>query len=184
MSTPAQAPFKPKNDSGDKFDPTKRVADIKQLFEASRKYREDNFDNELAEAYRAVKVRTEPIMVSDGKGGEVEDTNRTNVCMPGLNTMVKRKTARKKRQVSVAKAQQVWNKAARAVARGKATSGFKAQLVECVVDVYKRKSRKVRQAWPERKAHESPKAPKLRRLTKQLKAKGIIKLEECRRKVS
>jgi len=95
MSTPAQAPFEPKLTSGDKFDPTKRVADIKQLFEASRKYREDNFDNELAEAYRAVKVRTEPIMVSDGKGGEVEDTNRTNVCMPGLNTMVKRKTARK-----------------------------------------------------------------------------------------
>lgn len=94
-TTPAATPFEPKQGSGDKFDPDKRKSDIKQLYDASRKYREDNFDDELAEAYRAVKVRTEPILVEDAKGNMVEDTNRTNVCMPGLNSIVKRKTARK-----------------------------------------------------------------------------------------
>lgn len=94
-TTPAATPFEPKLTGSDTFDPTKRTSDIKQLYDASLKYRQDNFDNELAEAYRAVKVRTEPIMVMDAKGNQVEDTNRTNVCMPGLNTIVKRKTARK-----------------------------------------------------------------------------------------
>lgn len=95
LSTTPQTPFEPKLSGSDKFDPDKRKTDIKQLYDASRKYREDNFDEELAEAYRAVKVRTEPIMITDAKGNSVEDTNRTNVCMPGMNTIVKRKTARK-----------------------------------------------------------------------------------------
>jgi hypothetical protein len=94
-TTPAAAPFEPKMTGSDKFDPDKRKSDIKQLYDASRKYREENFDEELAEAYRAVKVRTEKILIEDSKGNMVEDTNRTNVCMPGLNTIVKRKTARK-----------------------------------------------------------------------------------------
>lgn len=94
-TTPALPPFEPKISGSDKFDPDARRTDIKQLYEASLKYRRENFDDELAEAYRSVKVRTEPIMVKDAKGNDVEDTNRTNVCMPGMNSIVKRKTARK-----------------------------------------------------------------------------------------
>lgn len=94
-TTPATTPFEAAFSGSDKLDPDKRKSDIKQLYDAARKYREQNFDEELAEAYRAVKVRTEPITYRDANGNDVEDTNRTNVCMPGLNTIVKRKTARK-----------------------------------------------------------------------------------------
>lgn len=94
-TTPAATPFEPKLTGSDKFDPDKRKSDIKQLYDASRKDIQENFWEELTEAYRAVKVRTEPMMVEDSKGNMVEDTNRTNVCMPGLNTITKRKTARK-----------------------------------------------------------------------------------------
>lgn len=95
MSTNPVTPFEPAISSGNKFDPDKRKSDIKQLYDAALKYRQENYDDELAEAYRAVKVRTDPIMIQDAKGNMVEDTNRTNVCMPGLNSVVKRKTARK-----------------------------------------------------------------------------------------
>lgn len=94
-TTPALPPFEPQVTGSDKFDPDKRQTEIKQLYDASYKYRNENYDEELIEAYRAVRVRTEPIMDDDGKGNKKEDTNRTNVCMPGLNTITKRKTARK-----------------------------------------------------------------------------------------
>lgn len=94
MSTGSVTPFQPDVASGDKFSPSKRLSDIKQLYTASHKYIEENYWDELVEAYRAVKVRTNPIMIMKN-GKEVEDTNRTNVCMPDLNTIVKRKTARK-----------------------------------------------------------------------------------------
>jgi hypothetical protein len=93
-----------------------------------------------------------------------------------------RKEARCNRNVSVAKAQRIWRKAARDLAARRSTKGFKAKLVACAGDDYIRKSKKVRRAWPERKAHESPKAPILRRLAKRLKAKGTIKLDECKKK--
>ena len=93
-----------------------------------------------------------------------------------------RKTRRRERSVSVAKAQRIWRKAARAMAAGKSTRWFKAEILVCVCDDYIRKSKKVRRTWPERKAHESPKAPILRRLAKRLKVKGAIKLEEFKRK--
>ena len=95
-----------------------------------------------------------------------------------------RKAARRNKNVSVAQAQQVWRKAARALAAGRSTVWFKSKLVVCVGDGYVRKSKKVRRAWPERKAHETPKAPILRRLMKRLKAAGAIKLNECKRKAS
>ena len=93
-----------------------------------------------------------------------------------------RKEHRRERSVSVAQAQRIWRKAARAMAAGKSTRWFKAEILVCVGDDYIRKSKKVRRAWPERKAHESPKAPILRRLAKRLKAKGTLKLEEFKRK--
>jgi hypothetical protein len=93
-----------------------------------------------------------------------------------------RKETRRNRSMSVAKAQRVWRKAARDLAARRSTNGFKAKLIVCVGDEYIRKSKKVRRAWPERKAHETPKAPILRRLAKQLKAKGVIRLDECKKK--
>lgn len=95
-----------------------------------------------------------------------------------------RKEARRNRNVSVAKAQRVWRKAARDLAAERSTKWFKEKIVVCTGDEYIRKSKKVRRTWPERKAHESPKAPILRRLTKQLKAKGTIKLDEWKKKAS
>lgn len=95
MSTQALPPFEPKTTGSDKFDPDKRRTEIKQLYDASYKFINENYWEELVEAYRAVRVRTEPLMHQDERGRTVEDTNRTNVCMPGLNTITKRKTARK-----------------------------------------------------------------------------------------
>jgi hypothetical protein len=95
VSTSALPPFQPKVASGSKVDPEKRKSDIRELYQASKKYIQENYWEELTGAYRAVKVRTNPAMIKDEKGNQVEDTNRTNVCMPGLNTIVKRKTARK-----------------------------------------------------------------------------------------
>lgn len=94
MSTTPVTPFEPAFSGSDKFDPDKRKTDIKQLYDAAYKFVQENYWEELTEAYRAVKVRTNPIMVKVS-GKLVEDTSRTNVCMPGLNTIVKRKTARK-----------------------------------------------------------------------------------------
>ena len=91
-----------------------------------------------------------------------------------------RKEGRRNRNVSVAQAQRVWRKAARDLAAGRMTMWFKARLITCVEDEYIRKSNKVRRAWPERKDHESPQAPILRRLVKRLKTKGTIKLDECK----
>lgn len=72
-----------------------RMADILQRFKESQKFMQDNFWDEFAEVYRAVKCRTKPIMVKDNKSAKlVEDKNRTNVCMPEMSLIVRRKTAR------------------------------------------------------------------------------------------
>jgi hypothetical protein len=99
-----------------------------------------------------------------------------------LLARAKRRHRRRECRVSVAQAQRVWRKAARALTAGKSTRWFKVKLATCVGDEYIRKSRKIRREWPERKAHETPKAPKMRRLTKRLKIKGANKLQECVRK--
>jgi hypothetical protein len=107
-----------------------------------------------------------------------------------VTTILARKQSRKKRRrgrarnVSVAKAQRVWRKAARALAAGKSTRWFKKEMIACVVDEYRRRKPKVRRAWPERKAHEGPKAPHLLKLEKPLKACGEEKLREARAKAS
>lgn len=71
-----------------------RMADILQRFKESQKFMQDNYWDEFAEVYRAVKCRTKPIMVKDKSGKSVEDKNRTNVCMPEMSLIVRRKTAR------------------------------------------------------------------------------------------
>ena len=80
----------------------------------------------------------------------------------------------------VAKAQRIWRKAARALAAGKSTRWFKIEIVVCVADGYRRRKPKVRRAWPERKAHESPKAPVLLRFEKRLKTRGLEKLQKAK----
>src|SRR6185312_5989582 len=42
----------------------------------------------------AVKCRTKPIMTKDRAGNDTEDTSRTNVCMPELSLIRRRKLAR------------------------------------------------------------------------------------------
>lgn len=71
-----------------------RVGHIRELFDLSSKYMLDNWWDELADVYRAVRCRTKPIQVKDKSGNLTEDKNRTNVCMPELNLIVRRKTAR------------------------------------------------------------------------------------------
>jgi hypothetical protein len=75
-------------------DPKSRVGHIRELFDLSAKYMHDNYWDELADVYRAVRCRTKPIMVRGKDGNQIEDKNRTNVCMPELNLIVRRKTAR------------------------------------------------------------------------------------------
>jgi hypothetical protein len=86
------SPFEP--GQGVPNDDDARMGDILQRFKESQKFMQDNFWDEFAEVYRAVKCRTKPIMVKDKSGKSVEDKNRTNVCMPELSLIVRRKTAR------------------------------------------------------------------------------------------
>jgi hypothetical protein len=55
---------------------------------------QSNYWDEWEDAYRAVKCKTKPIMVTDKFGAQSEDTTRTNVCMPELSLIRRRKTAR------------------------------------------------------------------------------------------
>lgn len=91
---PEQAsPFEP--GQGVPNDDDSRMGDILQRFKESQKFMQDNYWDEFAEVYRAVKCRTKPIMVKDPKTNKsIEDKNRTNVCMPEMSLIVRRKTAR------------------------------------------------------------------------------------------
>lgn len=53
-----------------------------------------NYWDQWEDVYRAVQCRTKPIMVTDKAGNETEDKTRTNVCMPELSLIRRRKTAR------------------------------------------------------------------------------------------
>jgi hypothetical protein len=92
LPTQAIPPLEPQN--GVPGDPAARVGEIKQRRDESFRYMQDNFWDEFAEVYRAVKCRTKPIMVTGKNGKKEEDKNRTNVCMPELSLAVRRKTAR------------------------------------------------------------------------------------------
>src|SRR6185312_5103021 len=74
--------------------PKTDVADIVDRRNESRTYYQTNYWDEWEDAYRAIKCRTKPIMVKDKRGVESEDKSRTNVCMPELSLIRRRKVAR------------------------------------------------------------------------------------------
>lgn len=69
-------------------------ADILDRRNESRRYMQINYWDMWEDVYRASKCRTKPIMTKDKAGNEVEDKTRTNVAMPELSLIVRRKTAR------------------------------------------------------------------------------------------
>ena len=70
------------------------VADILDRRNESRRYMQINYWDQWEDVYRASKCRTKPIMVTDKTGNMVEDKTRTNVAMPELSLIIRRKTAR------------------------------------------------------------------------------------------
>lgn len=70
------------------------VSDILDRRNESRRYMQINYWDAWEDVYRASKCRTKPIMVKDKSGNEVEDKTRTNVAMPELSLISRRKTAR------------------------------------------------------------------------------------------
>src|SRR5690349_19798240 len=70
------------------------VADILDRRNESRRYMQINYWDQWEDVYRASKCRTKPIMVTDKTGAQVEDKTRTNVAMPELSLIIRRKTAR------------------------------------------------------------------------------------------
>jgi hypothetical protein len=70
------------------------VADILDRRNESRRYMQVNFWDAWEDCYRASKCRTKPIMVTDKSGNQVEDKTRTNVAMPEISLIIRRKTAR------------------------------------------------------------------------------------------
>jgi hypothetical protein len=70
------------------------VSDILDRRNESRRYMQINYWDSWEDIYRASKCRTKPIMVTDKTGNQVEDKTRTNVAMPELSLIVRRKTAR------------------------------------------------------------------------------------------
>ena len=70
------------------------VADILDRRNESRRYMQINYWDMWEDVYRASKCRTKPIMVVDKTGAMVEDKTRTNVAMPELSLIIRRKTAR------------------------------------------------------------------------------------------
>lgn len=70
------------------------VADILDRRNESRRYMQINYWDMWEDVFRASKCRTKPIMVTDKTGNSVEDRTRTNVAMPELSLIIRRKTAR------------------------------------------------------------------------------------------
>lgn len=70
------------------------VSDILDRRNESRRYMQINYWDMWEDVYRASKCKTKPIMVTDKTGNQVEDKTRTNVAMPELSLIIRRKTAR------------------------------------------------------------------------------------------
>lgn len=70
------------------------VADILDRRNESRRFMQVNYWDQWEDVFRASKCRTKPIMVTDKSGNQVEDKTRTNVAMPELSLIIRRKTAR------------------------------------------------------------------------------------------
>jgi len=75
--------------------PQQIVSDTIEQRKASLRYFNDNYYSEFAEIYRNLNGRTKPLKKYDAKSGEwVDDTDRTNVCVPDHFVMQRRGTAR------------------------------------------------------------------------------------------
>ena len=68
-----------------KINPNPTSDDVAQVLDRrneSRRYAQLNYWDEFEDVYRASKCLAKKIMVTDKAGNQVEDTSRTNVCMP------------------------------------------------------------------------------------------------------
>lgn len=70
------------------------VADIVERRNESRRWYQINYWDEYEEAFRASKCLTKPITKKNRKGADEEDKSRTNVAMPEMALIRRRKTAR------------------------------------------------------------------------------------------
>jgi hypothetical protein len=70
------------------------LADIIDRRNESRRYYQLNYWDEFVDAYMAIKCRTKQITKQDRKGNEIEDLTRTNVAMPEMSLIRRRKVAR------------------------------------------------------------------------------------------
>lgn len=76
--------------------PAEQVSLILDRHKESRKWMRDNYYGELRDVFRAIKMRTVPILKKDESGRETneEDKTQTNVCMPGPNIVWRKGVAR------------------------------------------------------------------------------------------
>jgi hypothetical protein len=95
--------------------------------------------------------------------------------------LARRKQRRDRRTLSVAQAKRVWGRALRAVARGRHSQKFQEELGECIGDTYRRRKPKVKRPWPARKQYHALKTPIFRKLDRQRKSSGLLRLEEAKR---
>jgi hypothetical protein len=70
------------------------VAQVLDRRNESRRYMQLNYWDEWEDVYRSSKCLTKKIMVTNKAGQTVEDTSRTNVCMPETSLTIRRNTAR------------------------------------------------------------------------------------------
>jgi hypothetical protein len=70
------------------------ASEILEQRRASERYFMNNFYEEWTEVYRNMKCRVEPLVRKNDQGQEVEDHDRSNVCLPDHHMMVRRGTAR------------------------------------------------------------------------------------------
>ncbi len=70
------------------------VSDILDRRNESRRYMQINYWDMWEDVFRASKCMTKPIMIIDKTGNQTEDKTRTNVAMPELSLIIRRKTAR------------------------------------------------------------------------------------------
>lgn len=79
------------------FSPNPNAADMSDIMDRrneARRYMQINYWDEWEEVYRSSKCMTKKIMVTARDGSQIEDTTRTNVCMPETSLIRRRKTAR------------------------------------------------------------------------------------------
>lgn len=70
------------------------ASEILEQRRASQRYMVNNYYEEFAEIYRNLKARVEPFMVKQPDGTEVEDTSRSNFCLPDHFVMLRHGKAR------------------------------------------------------------------------------------------